>query len=329
MTAAVDSMAFVGEVPWHKLGTRVTSEDDMYDWEQFSKHAGLDWSVKKEPLVTMSYAKDIAVKSQVDTYAIDDLEHNTSAYATIREDNNTILGTVGAGYRVLQNNEAFKFFQSWLDTKEVALHTAGSLYDGKKVWVLAQITKDYLTDIVPGDSICKFLLLSNGHDGMTSVRVGFSPTRVVCANTLSMAHTSGRLIRLIHSRQVQNNLSEIKETINLINQEFETTAKKYRYLTERDINTADLEKYIKIVLNVKDDKKLSTRQSNIIQDVTNLMDAPNQKIPGISGTYWAAFNAVNTYFNHKYGHNDNSRMNNMWFGKGDNNALKTALQLAG
>jgi phage/plasmid-like protein (TIGR03299 family) len=239
------------------------------------------------------------------------------------------MGTVGPKYRILQNSEAFKFFQSWLDTKEIALHTAGSVFDGKKVWVLAQITKDPLMDIVKDDSVAKFLLLSNGHDGTTSVRVGFSPIRVVCANTLRMAHHNGQLIRLIHSRQLQNNLADIKQTINLINQEFETTAEQYKYLATRHINAADLKKYVKVVLDVKeDDKDIKTRQANIITDIVNMMDAPEQQIVGVRGTYWAAYNAINGYFNHKYGRNDNNRLNNMWFGKGDNFALKTALELA-
>jgi hypothetical protein len=59
MVAAIDTMAFVGQVPWHKQGEQVSSEDEMYSWEKFYKRAGLDWTVRKERLVTMTHAKDI------------------------------------------------------------------------------------------------------------------------------------------------------------------------------------------------------------------------------------------------------------------------------
>src|SRR6516164_7898989 len=96
--------------------------------------------------------------------------------------------------------------------------------------------------------------LSHGHDGSLAVRCGFTPIRVVCQNTLSMAHGSAasKLIRCKHTRDVHENLANIREVMNLANQEFEATADQHRLLARKSINQADLTKYVKRVLNVDD-----------------------------------------------------------------------------
>jgi phage/plasmid-like protein (TIGR03299 family) len=171
MTAAVETMSFVGEVPWHRFGTKVDDEESMYSWEKFRDRAGLNWGVHKEPLYTESYVRQLIQETMTSmTDMSQNMESNTNGYGTVRDDNKQTLGIVGPQYRVLQNADAFKFFQSWLDTKKVSLHTAGSLLDGRKVWVLAQIMDDPLVKIANGDEVAKFLLLSNSHDGTTSVR---------------------------------------------------------------------------------------------------------------------------------------------------------------
>ena len=47
MSAAVESMAYVGDVPWHGLGTKV---DEDISLREFQRQAGLDWMVQKTPV---------------------------------------------------------------------------------------------------------------------------------------------------------------------------------------------------------------------------------------------------------------------------------------
>ena len=136
-----------------------------------------------------------------------------------------------------------RWFQPFLDAKEAALHTAGSLRNGSRIWVLAKLNRDPLV-IAQGDEVEKFILLSHGHDGSLAVRVGFTPVRVVCQNTLAMAHGSdaSKLIRVKHTKDVHENLANIREVMDLANAEFEATAEQYRLLARKSINQADLRK---------------------------------------------------------------------------------------
>jgi phage/plasmid-like protein (TIGR03299 family) len=308
-------MAYAGATPWHGLGTPLT-DDDLYDWQRTCQKSGLDWDV------------DLVALQTADTQA--KVDHR----AVRRASDGRILGVVGPRYTVLQNRDAFQWFQPFLDAKEAALHTAGSLRQGSRVWVLAKLNLDPLV-IAEGDTVEKFLLLSHGHDGSLAVRVGFTPVRVVCSNTLAMAHGSdaSKLIRVKHTKDIHENLANIREVMDLANQEFEATAEQYRLLARKSINQADLRKYVSRVLGVKDDEEPSTRMSNTIAEIVRLAEAgKGNTLPSVSGTYWTAFNGVTEWLGYSRGRNPESRLNSLWFGDSaamNRQALETALEMAG
>jgi hypothetical protein len=151
-----------------------------------------------------------------------------------------------------------------------------------------------------------------------------------------MAHGSkvSKLIKLKHSKNVLRNLDNLRDTMNLIDQEFEATAEQYRLLARKDINQKDLQKYLKVVFNATEDEEgeLSTRRKNIFEDIARLVDSGRgTDIPGVRGTYWAAYQGVNEYLNYLNGRTPENRMNSLWFGVNSNVntlALSTAVEMA-
>src|SRR5262249_44118694 len=149
--------------------------------------------------------------------------------------------------------------------------------------------------IAAGDEVEKFILLSHGHDGSLAVRCGFSPVRVVCANTLAMAHGSdaSRLIRVKHTRDIHENLANVREVMDLANQEFEATAEQYRRLARKSVNQADVRKYVKRVLKIESEEDISARSKNLIEEIVGLAETGRgNDLPSIRGTYWSAYNGV-------------------------------------
>jgi len=315
MAHEVETMAYFGALPWHRLGTAL-EEADLYDWPSASRKSGLDWEVELVPLVTAD------TQAQVDHRAVR------------RTSDARVLGVVGPRYAPLQNKDAFGWFQPFLDAREAALHTAGALRQGSRIWVLAKLNRDPLV-IAEGDTVEKFLLLSHGHDGSLAVRCGFTPVRVVCANTLAMAHGSdtSKLIRLKHTKDVLENLANVREIMDLANAEFEATAEQYRLLARRSINQADLRRYVKKVFKVEDDQDTGTRMANIMEEVMALAEAGRgNNLPSIRGTYWSAYNGVSEWLTYSRGRSEDNRLNSLWFGDSANtnrHALEVALDMAG
>jgi phage/plasmid-like protein (TIGR03299 family) len=308
-------MAYFGGLPWHRLGTAL-EEGDIYDWPSASKKAGLDWEVELVPLVTA------------------DTQARVTHRAVRRTSDARVLGVVGPRYAPLQNKDAFSWFQPFLDAHEAALHTAGSLKQGSRVWVLAKLSRDPLV-IAPGDEVEKFILLSHGHDGSLAVRCGFTPIRVVCANTLAMAHGSdaSKLIRLKHTKDVLENLANVREVMDLANAEFEATAEQYRRLARKSVNQADLRKYVRRVLKVEDDQEASSRLRNLLEEIARLAEAGRgNNLPSVRGTLWTAYNGVSEWLTYNRGRSEDNRLNSLWFGDSaltNRHALEVALDMAG
>ncbi len=308
-----DTMFSVLKKPWHGLGTVVETAPSV---REAIKLAKLDWEVELRTIFT------------------DDDAEITTHKAVVRKDTSKILGVVGSSYCPLQNIEAFDWFEPFIDRKLATLETAGSLFNGKKVWILAKTLRE--EDVVKGDSIESYILLSNSHNGSSAVRVGFTPIRVVCNNTLSAAERDNlsKLIRIKHTYGVAETMKMIRDVMDTVNSQFTATIDQYRALTKRDVSVEDLHKYVKLVFSsqklenfidnkeAREQAELEAERKKIMEKVEAYFELEKRK------TAWNMYNAVNTYFNHASGKTVDNRLNSLWFGGNTSRLDQKALRLA-
>ena len=314
-----------GITPWHGIGIVLDSPPTI---EEGLQKANLDWGVRLLPLYC-----------QIPP----DLEfHTVSNRAVLREDTNEILGTVGANYTPLQNRDAFNLFAPLVEDRSILLETAGSIRNGRRVWILARINTDS-ADISKGDEIKPYILLSNSHDGTLAVRFGFTHIRVVCNNTLSAAIFGkvSKLIRLTHTANIYNNLETLRGVLDLAKASFVASIEQYRSLASKDINVADLERYVKVVLDPDFKKEFDKAQEND-EDIDITLTRTQSLIIDIfergigsdlpkARTWWGAYNSVNEWLMYHKGRNIDNRLNSVWFGDGyntNNRALEVAMKMA-
>lgn len=292
-------MFYLGETPWHGLGNRLEVSPTI---EEGIRLAGLDWTVERKQLV------------------IEGTEAKVPAFATVRNTDQHVLGVVGRTYKPLQNIEAFKWFQPYLDSGEVELHTAGSLAGGSRVWVLALI-KNSSAEIVEGDEILQFILLSNSHDGSSAIRAGLTGVRCVCANTVAAALSSAKskLVRVRHSSNAPAALDKVRESLNLARREFTATAEGMRQMAVAGCNTSDLKRYVREVFEPKDDESADRLCERV---VPLFEDGRGAELKGVKGTMWGAYNAVTELLTWERGRSADTRLENLWFGAAGNLAQR-------
>jgi phage/plasmid-like protein (TIGR03299 family) len=223
-----------------------------------------------------------------------------------------------------QNREAFRFFDPIVGDKGAVYHTAGALGNGERVWILAKLPDEMR---VIGDDIAnKYLLLSNSHDGSSAVQIKFTPIRVVCQNTLTMALSQGPTLRVPHTRDVQQRLHIAASMLNAIKMryiELETVFKQMsRVQTDRQRMQQFLAEVFPDPHRREDEARYERDLTQACNDRTGAeylyeMGKGNQQT-GVKGTLWAAYNGVAEYVDYaKYAKSETDRqVEAIWFGDG-------------
>jgi len=306
-----DNIVYAGAVPWHGIGISIPP---TFTANEAMMAAGLNWNVELMDLAFVRNQQAVGVMP----------DH----LAVVRTDKMIPLGVTSDRYKPLQNSEGFDVFQHVLDTGMASIETAGSLKNGAIVWALAQI-KDVEEEIVSKDTVKMYVLMSFGHDGKRAIRIGYTPIRVVCNNTLTVAENNNesKLVRVLHRGNVVQNVQALTKSMDLAAREFRMTTDQYRFLASRAVNREDLRQYVKTVLELNED---STRSKNIIDFVMWKADhgIGNQES---AGSWWSAYNSITEYLNHDAGRNVDNRFSSLWFGKNatvNKTALTEALRMA-
>ena len=282
-------MAYVGETPWHGLGVKL---EEGVSPEEMMQAAGLDWEVKK---VDLHYGRFSDKKVE-------------GKQALIRSSDEKMLDIVGVDWNPVQNAEAFRFFDSFCKQGQMTMHTAGSLFDGKRVWALAKIASDF--ELFSGDKVEGFLLFSNPHKFGQAVDIRFTPVRVVCNNTLtlSLGQTVQNAVKLNHRKEFEP--EGVKQVLGLASQHMDEYKETAQFLGSKQVSDAEFKKFLtEIFGESKKDDKL-TRSAQMAYDVLDTQ-------PGAEfarGTWWSALNAVTYVTDHQLGRAGDTRLNSIWYG---------------
>lgn len=318
MTNDRPAMMYFGEVPWHRLGTKL---DNPATAEEAIQAAGLGYEVELTRLVTIN---DIPVPDR---------------RAVVRQDTNQVLGVVGTSYKPVQNRNCFDFMDAIVNEGAVQYHTAGALGKGERIWMLAKLP-DEIRVRNSDDITEKYLLLSNSHDGSSSLRVHFTPIRVVCANTLAVAErkSRGQGVSIVHKGDLHTKVEQAREVLGLARKVYEGVEEHIQRLARHYPSLRQLEEFFKLVYPDSPDGE-STRTKNVRQELHRLFEEGiGHKMPTIRHTTWTALNAVTEYVDHYRStrgktllERASNRLDSAWFGSGarlKERAWELALQMA-
>lgn len=275
MAANVETMFYTREKPWHGLGTRVevapTSADAL-------KMAGLDWEVLQESIYTDAGDKIAGYK------------------ANVRSTDKKVLGVVTDRYKVIQNAEAFEFTDTLLGNG-VRYETAGSLAEGKKVWLLARLPREY---IIGGERISPYLVFSNTHDGSGAVRVAVTPIRVVCNNTLNLAlDTAKRSWSMVHTGDIKGKIQEAKDTLFMAEEYMDNLGREFERLRKVQMTDEQVKEYIELLLPLEKNATLTQLRNikKLREDMASrYFDAPD--LQNVGNNAYRFINAVSDFSTH-------------------------------
>lgn len=257
--------------PWHGLGTVI---DTAPTAAEAIKLAGLDWKVEQKELKTV---EGVAVPGY---------------FANIRNDSGTVLGVVKGKYQVVQNEESFAFVDDLLGMAgDCRFETAGSLYNGKRTWMLVRMPEQKLL----GDQVENYLFFMNSHDGSSGITAGVSSVRVVCNNTLQFATSEagrlGRLWHVTHTGDIKGKLAEARLSLKLATEYVDQASQTAVQMAAKKVNEEMFFRNLFATWYKDATTDTVTKICNGIHEIYhNKEDLQNFK-----GTAWGLWNAVADY----------------------------------
>jgi phage/plasmid-like protein (TIGR03299 family) len=276
------------EVAWHKLGT-VT--DNALTAEDALTQAHLNWEVRKseQPVSTIVPV----FNSDTETTKIEYSDKFMTYRYHPKNKKAEALGVVGSRYTPVQNSEAFAFLNDLSDESGAVFETAGSIDNGKKVFMSMKMPNDMLIGGV--DKIDTYLLAWNTHDGSSSFTVAVTPIRVVCQNTLTMAiKKAENSFSLRHTPRVSGKVQAARDTLNLTYRYVEEFEKEAEMLIAQSMTDKEFKLIVEKMIPIDEESERARNLADTARDtMLALWKAPTQL--NVAGTKWAAYNAIVEY----------------------------------
>ena len=260
-----DWMLSVKQKPWHGIGTIV---EDAPTSDEAIKIAKLDWTIQQIPV--MANGKEIP-----------------NYFANVRSDTNEALGVVRGRYKVVQNTEAFDFVDGIIENKDVECRyeTAGSLFNGRKIFLLVKLPNKELL----GDDVENYLFFTNSHDGSSALTAGITNVRVVCNNTLQMAIKGAqRTWTCRHTDSIFAKKAQAQEALGLAVTYMDSMDKTAEELAMKTIN----EELFFRRLFEKNPTNLCEKNKEQAIERMHLIYTQKDDLQNFRGSAWGMYNAV-------------------------------------
>lgn len=302
----VQSMAYVGQEPWHGLGNRLAPNQPLEVW---SRAAGMDWTIEEAEVRFVAGNKNLG--------SIHAFPEQKVLY---RSDTKAPLSVVSARYQVVQPREVLDFYRDLTEFSGFELETAGVLKEGRKLWALARTGQS--AALKGRDQVNGYLLLATACDGTLATTAQFCSVRVVCNNTLQIALGDNvGAVKISHRSQFD--AQAVKRQLGIAVSSWDAFMARTKALSERKVSDSAAEAFLRRVLtyptaNVADREALAVNE-RAIKAIGQLYAGRGKgaDLASASGTAWGLLNAVTEYVDHhRRARSNDHRIDAAWFGAG-------------
>lgn len=303
MAHLVESMAYVGDTPWHGLGNQLAKGQSLQVWQQ---QAGMNWEILESP-----------VRYETHTSQDSPLERVFDKHKVLyRSDNFKPLSVVGSRYHIVQPIEVLGFYKDLTEALGFELETAGILKEGRKFWALAR-TGDSVT-FHGRDLMNAYVLLATSCDGTLATTAQFTSIRVVCNNTLAVAlGNSDGAVKVPHSTKFD--AQYMKNQLGITSHQWSDFSYRLKQMSNRKVNTQEIEYFYRDVFSSKD-KEIELIDSHYgARKALELFNGRGRgaELSSAHNTVLGLLNSITEYVDHEQrARNNEFRLDSAWFGQG-------------
>ncbi|WP_454867174.1 DUF932 domain-containing protein [Pseudomonas lini] len=321
MAHLIEQMAYVGDAPWHGLGSALSPKQPLEIWQ---REAGMNWQIQESP---------VHFKADASGH-LGTIHSFPEQKVLYRSDTKAPLSVVSNRYQVVQPREVLEFYRDLTEVSGYELETAGVLKGGRKFWALARTGQ--ATTLKGNDQVNGYLLLATSCDGTLATTATPTTVRVVCNNTLTISlNGATHAIKVPHSTRFDP--QAVKKQLGIAVSQWDEFMYRMRALADRKIQTKEaLGFFMEVLCDTSAQSPIPNVLPNkrAMEKVQSLYEGRGRgsELESTRGTAWGLLNAVTEYVDHaRRARSSEYRMDSAWFGQGaviKQKALDAALQLA-
>ncbi|AGH34451.1 DUF932 domain-containing protein [Acinetobacter baumannii] len=285
MAHQVETMAFVGQTPWHGLGNQLTRNQPIEVW---AEQAGMNWKIESSNVTYMA-------KNERGQNILMPYEEQRVLY---RSDTHEPLSVVSQRYQEVQPKEILEFYRDLTEQSGFELETAGVLKGGRKFWALARTGQ---SAALKGKDVSNgYILLATACDGTLATTAQFTSIRVVCNNTLAIAlrgqNSSAGVVKVPHSTKFD--ADKIKQQLGISIKTWDEYMYEMKQLSQRKVTQTEAAAYFDAVFNntslspIEQDEGIIQFYRNVASQANHINKADNKTEPN-----GRAMSKVMTMFN--------------------------------
>ena len=316
----VQTMAYLGQEPWHGLGTQLAPNQPLEVW---AHQAGMNWTVESS-----------AVRYVANDEGLGSIHAFPDQRVLYRSDTKAPLSVVSKRFQVVQPRDVLEFYRDLTEAGGFELETAGVLKEGRKLWALARTGQSAC--LKGRDRVNGYLLLATACDGTMATTAQFTSVRVVCNNTLTIALRNGDgAVKVPHRSQFDP--QAVKRQLGIAVSSWDGFMARMKALAECKVKDDAVESFLKRVLtypvNPQADGSITAVNDRALKAVQELYAGRGKgsEMASASGTAWGLLNSVTEYVDHhRRARSSDHRLDAAWFGPGaviKQKALDEALKL--
>ena len=321
MTNDRANIAFLGSKNdvWHKMGQEMSPEQTIDAW---ADAAGLGWNAVKVPAI-------VALQGPAFDHIAADKRFLPAPDRSfvVRSDTAGLLGYVSGetsdnGYQIVQPADVLAWFDRYIAVDDrFALDVCGSLDGGKRIWATAKYNGDIS---IAGESHSARVLMSTTFDGSGATINQATMTRVVCQNTLRIAHADAKAaIKTRHSTRFD--AAKVGRELAQLASGFAQYKAIGDAMAQVEMSAQQTSEFFKTILEIPFDAKkedVSSRKMNQFSDLSRAYSTSVRE-GAEKNSVWSALQAVTRYADHDRSVQKGdqaetvARFNSAQFGTGD------------
>ena len=235
------------------------------------------------------------------------------AKAIVRGDNNKVLGVVGERYNIIQNQEAFSFFDKVVESNKATYQDFVELDGGQKTILTANYGEKQ--EVAKNDIIRFQIKLINSFNGTSSFKIEHSALRLVCTNGM----TRNEKFSTVSVRHSNNKEVRMKEALNLLTDSesyYQDFLLKCQSLTQKALDSKMIDTFLNNLLEIDPElpsKEISTNKKNSKKEILHLA---NHGRGNKGESMWDLYNGSTEFVDHHKGSNSNKRLKSSTLGAG-------------